>query len=210
MSNLAQLERRIAALEANRGAVLRFGSVTQVDAQAGTARVLLDDADNLVSMPLRVLQHRTLKDKHQLMPDLGEQVVCLFSGQGFEQGVILGAAYSSKDPAPGRPAQNWYYKFEDGTWLEYDRKTHLLTASVRGDVALDADKNVTAKAGESLEAEAGKDISMKAGQSISLTAPQILLNGTISGTSTGNINLSAGGNININGAQVEINNEGCE
>jgi phage baseplate assembly protein V len=209
MSNLAQLERRIAALEANRGAVLRFGSVTQVDARAGTARVLLDDADNLVSMPLRVLQNRTLKDKHQLLPDLNEQVACLFSGQGFEQGLILGAVYSSKDAAPDRPAQDWYYKFEDGTWLEYDRKAHLLTASVRGDVALDADKNVTAKAGESIEAEAGKNIKLTAAQTISLTAPQILLNGNISGTSMGGINLSAGGAITINGAEVSLN-EGCE
>ena len=35
----AQQERRIAALEANRGASLRFGIVTGVDPASGTARV---------------------------------------------------------------------------------------------------------------------------------------------------------------------------
>lgn len=92
--NLAQMQRRIEALEAISSSVLRFGTIVGVDEKSGSARVQLGDADNMVSYPLRVLQSRTLKDQHQEMPDLGEHVACLFSGQGLEQGLMLGAVYT--------------------------------------------------------------------------------------------------------------------
>lgn len=135
-------------MEANRGAVLRWGTVTGVDEKAGSARVQIDDAENIVTMPLRVLQQRTLKDQHQELPDLGEQVVCLFAGQGFEQGVILGAVYSTKDPSPGKPPHVWYRRFEDGTELEYDRQEHLLRISVNGDMAITASGEIRINAAQ--------------------------------------------------------------
>ena len=126
----AQQERRIASLESNRGASLRFGTVTGVDTATGTARVQLPDGDGMVTMPLRVLGRRTLKDKAQALPDIGEPVACLFSGQGLEQGVILGAHYTAKTPSPNQEAQVDYVRYEDGTELWYDRKGHKLTAKV--------------------------------------------------------------------------------
>ena len=74
--------------------------MTGVDTATGTARVQLPDGDGMVTMPLRVLGRRTLKDKAQALPDIGEPVACLFSGQGLEQGVILGAHYTAKTPSP--------------------------------------------------------------------------------------------------------------
>ena len=134
----SRLERRIRDLEANRGAVLRWGTVTGVDEREGSAKVQISDAENFVSMPLRVLQRRTLKDQHQELPDLGEQVACLFAGQGPEQGLVLGAVYSTKDPAPGKPPQVWYRRFQDGTELEYDRQAHSLSIAVNGDISIRA------------------------------------------------------------------------
>ncbi|MCL2791070.1 MAG: phage baseplate assembly protein V [Desulfobulbus sp.] len=141
--DFASLARRLKALEQNRGAVLRWGTVTEVDEKAGSARVKINDADSIVTMPLRVLQRRTLKDQEQSLPDIGEQVACLFSGQGFEQGLVLGAAYSDKDPSPGWPPHVWYRKFEDGTEMEYDRKEHKLTLNVNGDMIIRASGTIT-------------------------------------------------------------------
>ena len=149
----SSLERRLKALETNRGAILRWGEVVMVDEKAGSARVKIADADNIVTMPLRVLQQRTLKDQHQELPDIGEHVVCLFAGQGFEQGVVLGAVYSTKDPCPGKDPHVQYRKFEDGTELEYDRKKHKLTALVRGEADVEADGRVYAKAGGEMTME---------------------------------------------------------
>ncbi|MDR0476764.1 MAG: phage baseplate assembly protein V [Desulfobulbaceae bacterium] len=136
--DFASLHRRLKALESNRGAVLRFGTVTEVDEKAGAARVKIDDAGGTVTAPLRVMQRRALKDQEQSLPDIGEHVACLFSGQGFEQGLIIGAHYSDKNPSPARPAHVWYYKFEDNTEIEYDRQEHRLTMNISGDIIIKA------------------------------------------------------------------------
>ena len=158
----AQQERRIAALEANRGASLRFGTVTGVDA-SGTARVRRPVGDGMVTMPLRLLQRRTLNDKAQCFPDIGEHVACLFSGQGMEQGVVLGACYSGRDPSPARDVPQDYVRYEDGTELWYDRVGHKLVARVTGDV----------------EVEAKGHVSVMSDTRISLKAPDIALEGNL-------------------------------
>lgn len=166
--DFATLERRIKALENNRGAILRWCSVVEVDEKAGTARVKIPDANGIVSMPLRVLQQRTLKDQHQEMPDLHEHVACLFAGQGFEQGIVLGAVYSSQDGSPGKPPHVWYRKFEDETELEYDRETHRLTGTVKGWVDMKVERDVTLMVEQKVILDAKDDVLIKSGKTITL------------------------------------------
>lgn len=162
MFDFAALERRVSALEANRGASLRFGTVTGVDAGDGSARVQLEDGDGMVSAPLRVLQRRSLKDKAQCLPDLGEPVACLFAGQGMEAGVVLGAHYSQQTPAPGQTATHDYAVYEDGTEVWYDRKAHKLIAKVKGDADIETDGRITATAKKEIRVESAVDITLKA------------------------------------------------
>lgn len=174
--DVAAIERRLAALESNRGASLRFGTVTDVNPTTGTARVQLPDGNGMVSHPLRTLQKRSLKDQHQTLPDVGEPVAVLFSGQGFEQGVVLGAAYSQKTPAPGQTATHDYTRYEDGTELWYDRAAHKLIAKVQGDVELETKGSVSVKAQGS--------ISLESPEGITLKAPSIGLKGNLIQTDT--------------------------
>lgn len=162
MFDFAALERRVSALEANRGASLRFGTVTEVNANTGAARVQLGDGDNLVSWPLRVLQRRSLKDKIQCLPDLGEPVAALFSGQGLEQGVVLGACYSTKTPAPSQPAAHDYVRYEDGTEIWYDRKKHELRLNVLGRLMINARDGISITCGGTISMDAS-DIFMQEG-----------------------------------------------
>jgi phage baseplate assembly protein V len=181
----AKFERRLKALEENKGAVLRWAEVTAADETAGSARVRIVDADNVVTMPLRVLQQRTLKDQHQELPDQGEHVACLFAGQGFEQGLVLGAVYSGKEPSPGKPPHVWYRKFADGTELEYDRETHRLTGTVKGwvdmkvekDVTLQVDRKVTLDAKDDVLIKSGKTITLEGAASIVLRTPSLVIEG---------------------------------
>lgn len=152
----AALERRIAALEANRGASLRFGTVTEIDEKKGTARVQLPDGENMVSWPLRVLHKRVLKDQQQCLPDIDEPVACLFAGQGMEQGVLLGACYSKKHPSPEQPPSHDYMKYEDGTEIWYDRKKHKLMLNIEGDVEIKTTKNITITAGGRIKMNASQ------------------------------------------------------
>ena len=214
-ADFADLDRRLKALENNRGAVLRWGTVTETDAAKGSARVRIGDADGLVSAPLRVLQQRTLKDKHQELPDIGEQVCCLFAGQGFEEGIVLGAIYSGKDASPGRPPHVWYRKFEDGTELEYDREAHVLKADVKGRAEAKTEKDIKVEAGTEITGKAGTKIDVTAGVSVFLTAPDIFFNGKIHGTSGDGVSFEAGGGVfsvtakkfSVNADRVSINEE---
>lgn len=172
MFDMAKMYRRVAALEANRGGSLRFGTVTEVSESQGTARVQLHDGQNMVSHPLRVLQRRSLKDKAQCFPDVGAPVACLFAGQGFEEGVILGEVYSPKVASPNQPTGMDYIKYEDGTELWYDRVGHKLVAKVQGDVQAEVQGTV--------DVDAQGPISLVSAQHVVLRAPAITLRGDTS------------------------------
>jgi len=181
----AELERRLRALENNRGAILRWGEVVQVDEKSGSARVKIDDAGGIVSMPIRVLARRTKKDQHQEMPDIGEPVACLFAGQGFEQGAVIGAHYSDETPSPGHPPHVFYRKFADGTEIEYDRETHKLTGTVKGDVDVTVEKDAVVKCLQKVTIDADDDVTIKTvkiltlegGVAIILRTPSLIIEG---------------------------------
>lgn len=178
MSNtfdMASLSRRIDALEKNRGASLRFGKVTEV--KGGYARVEIPDGEKVVSYYLPTVQERVLKDQDIKMPDIGEPVACLFRGQGFEEGLVLGACYSPQTPDPEQEAHMDYHKYEDGTELWYDRKEHKLIAKVKGDIEAETEKNIKATVGENMEATVQGTVNIQSSVNITLKAPTISLMG---------------------------------
>lgn len=170
---IAALEARVRALEAILRNLVRVGEVVAVDEQSGTARVRFADAQGLVSHPCRVLVDKSLRDKSQWMPDLGEQVLCLFLAGGLEQGFVIRALYSKADPAPGKPPHVRYVRFEDGTELEYDREAHLLRADVKGAVEVTAEEGVSATTPKLLTLEGGQGIVMR--------APSLIMQGVAGG-----------------------------
>ncbi len=176
--NFAALERRIAALEQNRGASLRFAKVTEV--KGGFVRVQMPDGEDVVSYELPTVQPRVLKDQDIKMPDVGEPVACLFRGQGFEEGIVLGACYSPETPDPEQEAHFAYHKYKDGTELWYDREEHKLVAKVEGHIKNDTKNTITAKAKEDIVVESETQITLKVGDStIVMTPDGITLNAPI-------------------------------
>lgn len=104
--------------------VVRVGVVTNTYPDKATVRVKCSDADGLVTWPLRVLAHKTHKDKAYWMPDIGEHVLCVFLPYGHEQGFVIGALYSDQDQVPVADQDKAHTLFDDGSRFEYDRKTH--------------------------------------------------------------------------------------
>ena len=105
--------------------MLRFGIVTNIDELKACARVQFNDSDGMVSYWLSVLQAKTYRDKFYILPDIGEQVVCLMD-KNIEEGVILGSIYSGIDECPVISKDKVNFKFQDGAEFEYDRKEHVL------------------------------------------------------------------------------------
>lgn len=140
---LDDIARRLDALEASRGQLVRIGKVVARDASRGAVSVQFPDADGLVSQSLPVMYAKTHKDKFFFLPDIGEQVVCLFLGNGLEMGVVIGALYSGPDPVPVASGDKHHVRFSDGAIFEYDRAAHALSISIPGTVNVTAAGTVT-------------------------------------------------------------------
>jgi phage baseplate assembly protein V len=121
--------------------LIRIGRVSAVDPAKATARVVFE-AHDLVSYDLPILQRQTMKNKDYWLPDVGEHVICIFLPTGNAEGFILGAIYSKEDqPLVTSPDKRAIF-FEDGSFIEYDRASHILTINVKGPVNIVASGNV--------------------------------------------------------------------
>lgn len=109
-----------------------IGTVSAVNPKTGQARVRLPECDNLRTPWLNVLQRNTQNNKDYWLPDIGEQVEVLLDRNG-EEGVILGAIYSSVDKPPVEDANARGITYADGAAFYYDRANHTLT--IRGGIA---------------------------------------------------------------------------
>lgn len=105
--------------------MLKFGVVTAVNPLTAKARVEFAD-DNILSYWLPILQKKTLKDKFYSIVDVGEQVACLMD-ENSEDGVILGSIYTNHDKVPGITKDQHIAKFEDGSFIEYNKENQMLT-----------------------------------------------------------------------------------
>ena len=105
--------------------MLRFGIVTQIDPINVLARVSFGDDDS-TSFWLPIMQTKTLKDKFYIMPDINEQVVCLMD-ENSEDGVILGAIYSSEDIPAIQSERQYSMNLEDGSLVNANKETETLT-----------------------------------------------------------------------------------
>ena len=105
--------------------MLKFGTVTNINSLTAKARVEFAD-DNMTSYWLPILQKKTSKDKYYSVVDIGEQVACLMD-ENCEDGVILGAIYTSLDEVPAISSSQHLVKFEDGSFVEYNRENEMLT-----------------------------------------------------------------------------------
>ncbi len=81
------------------------------------------------------------------MPDVDEQVLCLFlpnvSGRGVCDGFVIGTFYSSVDAPVENSGDVHAVKYGDGTIIKHDRRTGKLTINATGDIDIIAGGNVT-------------------------------------------------------------------
>lgn len=125
---------------------IRVGEVASTNPQKGTVRVKFPDMDGVISYDLQVIQRKTKRDRDYWMPDIGDQVVCSFMGNGLECGFVEGAVYSDEDPPPVECQDKRHIAYADGTWCEYDRKEHKLKVHVAGDIDVFAEGAIHIKA----------------------------------------------------------------
>lgn len=112
--------------------LIKIGEISSIDPAKCTARVVFDDEDSIVSFDLPVLQRNSLKNHDYAMPDVGEDAIVLFFGEGQEDGVILGSIYAGEVTPPESTENRRTVVFDDDTRLCYDRAEHKLTVTIEG------------------------------------------------------------------------------
>ena len=122
--------------------MLRFGIVSQINPITVQARVSFED-DESISFWLSILQTKTLKDKFYIMPDIGEQVACLMD-ENSEDGVILGAIYSSEDVPIVNSEKQISLNLENNSLINIDKETNTLTITFEN-INLNGNINHTGK-----------------------------------------------------------------
>lgn len=79
--------------------MLKFGTVTKIDAGKARAVVRFNDSGTLSDW-LVIMQKGSYKTRGVELPDIGEEVVCL-TDDNLEDGCILGSYYTDANPAAG-------------------------------------------------------------------------------------------------------------
>lgn len=174
--------------------IIKIGEVSTIDPARGTARVVFDDDDSIVSYDLQVLQRNTIANQDYAMPDIGEDVVCLFLPSGSEAGFILGSVYAGEITPPESDGNKRTVVFSDGTKISYDRTSHTLTATIGGTSITATRENVNVVCSGTADIQAGT-VNATA-DSATVTAPKINLTGDVN--ITGNVSVS--GNVSTTGS----------
>lgn len=114
--------------------IIRVGQVSSVNPAKHTARVIFSDQDEIVSYELQVAAKNTFKNKDYNLPDVNEQVLCIFLPISLSQGFIICSLYNDEDQPADNNQNVRSMSFADGTRIEYNRNTHKLKVSCVGDI----------------------------------------------------------------------------
>lgn len=185
--------------------MLRFGIISNIDAAKGLARVSFEE-DGIVSGWLPLVFPKAAGDSFSWMYDINEHVACLMD-EHADNGVILGAIYSTANQPNGGNKDKFRVVFSDDTTIEYDRSAHKLFADVKGQVEVkaegavkvDGQSTVDVKATGNIKAETAADATVKA-VLVTLDAPNVQCTGILSAAQI-SVTSSAGGDgsLTING-----------
>lgn len=182
--------------------LFKIGEVSSINPAKGTARVVFDDEDSVVSYDLPVLQRNTIKNQDYAMPDIGEDVACLFLPCGSEDGFILGSFYAGEITPPESDGNKRTVVFADNTRISYDRDKHILTVTI-GKTSIVADQsNVNVSCSGTADISAGTVNATASGNATISASSATVKASTIN--LTGNVtvqgNLTVSGNVTSAGS----------
>ncbi|GAB1826813.1 phage baseplate assembly protein V [Turicimonas sp. TL08] len=121
-------------------AVMKLGEVVEVQPAQCKARVVFDDDDSVVSDLLPIVIPNSIENKDFWLPDIGEDVLCLFGTSGLEDGYILGSIYAGEIHAPSESKDVRMIKFSDGSVFKFDRSVSVFEIEI-GSTKIKVDKN---------------------------------------------------------------------
>ena len=170
---------------------IKVGTVCATDPVAHTVKVVYPEDDNTESHELRVLVPNTYDNADYAMPDLNEDVVCLFLPCGSVEGFVLGSFFTGEVKPPSDSQDIRMVRFKDGTTITYDRAAHTYDIEIENThIHADRDK---------VNIETPQQVNVVT-TDLSVTASgSVVINGA------NGIALKSGGPVTINGSAVSFN-----
>ena len=185
----------------------KIGEVSSIDPERCTARVIFDDENSMVSYDLPIMQRNSFGNRDYQMVDVGEDVLCLFRGDGFEDGVIIGSFYAGDVEPPETTADRRTVVFKDGTRICYDRASHTLTVTIAGTVIVFDQQTGSITVPESASVFC-KTALVQASESVTIDSPDTLFTGNIKVqgliTGQGGFTVTGGGGVVAN-CDIQLN-----
>lgn len=122
--------------------MFKIGIVKNIDAINYKVRVEFPELDNMLSSWLPVGTPFAKMNKAYGLPSVDELVCCVMD-ENFEDGVVICSLYNSEDTVPVSDPDLFRVDFADGTYIEYDKSQHKLTADIQGSADIIADTGIT-------------------------------------------------------------------
>ena len=120
--------------------VIRIGQVSSQNPSNMTVKVVFPGAEDLVSADLAILNRGSQNRKDYWVPDVGEQVLCIFpqnvSGRGSNEGYVVGSFFSDADSPQITNPEIRRIDFGDGSFIEHNRSTGNLTIHATGNIII--------------------------------------------------------------------------
>ena len=136
--------------------MILFGTVRSVAPTKATVRIALGpgaDAPVLGPMPwITAAAGPHVKDWRP--PEIGEQAVVLCPGGETDQGVAIVGIYSERVPPPSTDPNVTMQSFDDGAEISYDRKNHVLRATLPANTKPKGTAVITAPGGAEIIGDA--------------------------------------------------------
>lgn len=111
--------------------LIMIGTITAIYPGEATARVSFSDRDDSTSKELPILFPRAKGIEVYAMPEVGEEVLCIFLPNGIEEGFVIGAYYNDVNKPPINDKNIKIIKFEDGNYIKYENGTFIIKGNVK-------------------------------------------------------------------------------
>lgn len=116
--------------------IVKVGKINSIDASKGTVSVLFPDYQNLISDNLPLLS------SEYKIPKIGSSVLCIFLGNGLEQGFCLGEFYSNINTPKVNDENIFQKNFDDGTFIRFNNSTKVLELTSPVEIVLNCDVKI--------------------------------------------------------------------
>ena len=118
--------------------MIRKGTVCAVDPKTMSVKVEFSEKDGLPSPFLPVLCQGAGGNKCYWLPDIGDQVVCLYEAndKNASSGWVLGTYFTEAHPPQVADAEIRCLDFGDGSFMEFNRSNGSLTIQCTGNIVI--------------------------------------------------------------------------